>query len=129
MGYDEARRTTLLFSGGAANSDPIRRDSWTWDGKSWSELHPSAAPAGEGLITYDGASGSLLLLDGSTYSWDGRTWIDLYPAHDPSVGIRAFIAYDAADRAAVLVTIDLVGRTTTTWTWNVADWQQQHPVH
>jgi hypothetical protein len=129
MAYDVARRTTLLFGGGAPNADSPRLDTWTWDGKSWTELHPSASPATEGLITYDVASGSLLMFGASTYSWDGRTWIDLHPAHSPSVGVPAFIAYDAAHRAAVVVTVDVVGRTTTTWTWNGADWQQQHAVH
>lgn len=128
MAYDDVRRTTLLFGGGAANSDPMVFDTWTWDGKSWSQLHPSPGPATEGLITYDAASGSLLLFGGSTYSWAGKTWIDLHPTHSPKVGIPAFITYDAAHRAAVLLTVDFAG-TTTTWTWGGTDWQQQHPVH
>ena len=81
MGYDAARRSTLLFGGGAPNSDPTRLDTWTWASKTWSQQHPSLAPAGEGLMTYDPDTGSLLLLSSSTYSWDGRTWIDLHPAH------------------------------------------------
>jgi hypothetical protein len=128
MAYDDVRRATLLFGGGAANSDPRRLDTWTWDGHTWTQLHPSAAPASQGLMTYDTASGSFLLFNGSTYSWDGRTWIDRHPAHSPSAGIPAFITYDAARRAVVVVTVDFVG-TTTTWTWNGTDWQQQHPRH
>lgn len=71
------------------------------------------------------------MLDGSTFSWDGRAWVDLHPAHSISVGIPAFIAYDSAHHAAVVLTLDRVfGPTaTTTWTWTGADWQQQHPVH
>lgn len=129
MAYDDVRRTTLLFGGGAANSDPMRLDTWTWDGNTWSQVHPSAVPASGGLMTYDTASGSFLLLAESTYSWDGRTWIDRHPAHPPSAGIPAFITYDAAHRAAVVLTVDLFSGTTTTWTWTGADWQQQHPVH
>jgi hypothetical protein len=128
MGYDRVRGTTLLFGGGAANSDPMRLDTWTWDGKGWSQQHPSAAPASQGLMTYDMASGSLLLLSGSTYAWDGRTWIDLRPAHSPSAGIPAFITYDTVHRTVVAVTLDVSG-TTTTWTWSSGDWHQQHPVH
>jgi hypothetical protein len=132
MGYDTARRTTLLFGGGAANSDPQRLDTWTWASNTWSQQHPSLTPAGEGLVTYDTDTGSLLLLSASTYSWDGRTWIDLHPAHPyPSSGIEAFMAYDAAHHAALVLTIDpVLGATATrTWTWSGTDWQQQHPVH
>jgi hypothetical protein len=128
MAYDDSRRMTLLFGGGSANSDPMRLDTWTWDGKNWSELHPSSAPWSAGLITYDAASGSLLLLGASTWSWDGRTWIDLHPSHSPSGGIQAFITYDVAHRAAVLVLTDNYGKTTT-WTWSGGDWHEQHPLH
>lgn len=132
MGYDAARRATLLFGGGAPNSDPTRLDTWTWSSNTWCQQHPSLAPAGEGLMTYDTDTGSLLLLSTSTYSWDGRTWIDLHPAHPyPSSGIEAFMTYDAAHHAGVVLTIDpVLGSTATgTWTWSGTDWQQQHPVH
>jgi len=131
LAYDPARRTTLLFGGGSANSDPNRLDTWSWTGDSWSQLHPETAPSSAGLMTYDVASGSLLLFAGSTYAWDGGTWADLHPAHSPSSGIPAFLAYDSAHRAAVLVTVDFTGSTstTTTWTWSGGDWHQQHPVH
>lgn len=128
LAYDDARRMTVLFGGGAANSDPMRLDTWTWNGSTWSQLHPSASPAAQGLMTYDAASGSFLLFGGSTYSWDGSTWIDRHPAHSPSSGIPAFVTYDATHRVVVLVTVGFVG-TTTTWTWTGTDWQQQHPVH
>ena len=128
MAYDDAQRMTLLFGGGEGGFDPVRFDTWTWDGKSWSAQHPSAAPTSEGFIAYDEASGSLLLWDGSTYSWDGSGWIDLHLAHSPSSGIPAFMAYDAAHRAAVVVIVQGTG-TSTTWTFSGTDWQQQHPVH
>jgi hypothetical protein len=38
------------------------------------------------------------------------------------------MTYDAAHRAAVVLTVDGYG-TTTTWTWSGTDWHQQHPVH
>jgi hypothetical protein len=128
MAYDDSRRMTLLFGGGAANSDPMRLDTWTWNGSTWSQLHPSVAPASEGLMTYETASRSFLWFGGSTYSWDGRTWVDLHPAHSPSSGALAFITNDAARRVVVLVTIEMSGKTNT-WTWSGTDWQQQHPVH
>jgi hypothetical protein len=128
MATDDARRTTLLFGGGAPNSDPTRLDTWSWDGRTWAQLHPSAAPASGGLLTYDPTSRSFLQFGVSTYSWDGQTWKDLHPAHSPSSGIPAFITSDTARHVVVLVTVDFVGATTT-WTWSGADWQQRHPVH
>jgi hypothetical protein len=128
MGYDAARRTTVLFGGGAANSDPSRLDTWAFAAGSWNQLHPLAAPNAAGHVTFDVDSGSLLLFAGSTYAWDGATWVDLRPAHSPSSGIPAFIAYDTQRRAAVLVTVDFAS-TVTAWTWSGGDWHEQHPVH
>jgi hypothetical protein len=129
LAYEVVRRTTLLFGGGSANSDPMQFDTWTWDGNTWSQVHPAAVPLSEGLMTYDTTSGSCLLVAESTYSWDGRTWIDRHPAHSPKTGIPAFMTYDAARRTAVFVTSDFTGGTTATWTWSGTDWQQQHPLH
>ena len=130
MGYDAARRTTVLFGGGAANSDPSRLDTWAFAGGRWNQLHPLAAPYSAGDTTYDGDSGSLLLFAGATtFAWDGASWVDLRPAHAPSSGIPAFITYDAAQRAAVLVTIDRATSRIITWTWSGGDWHEQHPAH
>lgn len=128
LAYDDARQVTLLFGGGAPDSDPLRLDTWVWDGHNWSEKHPLAPPQSQGLITYDAASASVLLLNDSTYSWDGTNWVDLHPAHLPSEGNPAFMAYDAARRTPVVLTID-AQRATTTWSWSGLDWQRQHPAH
>ena len=79
--YDKSTQSAILYGGGACV------DTWTWDGRSWTELHPATSPpllTGSGLnpsATYDEDAGLVLLFGGyhnrylnTMWAWDGITW-------------------------------------------------------
>jgi len=135
MGYDAAHQQTILVGGGDPNGDPPSRfDTWVWAGGKWTDFTPpqtvGAPPAGPGAgeMTYDGASGSLVILWGTLWAWNGTAWVDRHPAHIPPIGGGTAIAYDAADRKLVVL-VENMGYETSTWTWNGVDFRQEQPAH
>jgi hypothetical protein len=96
MAYDPASNQVLMF-GGFADLGELS-DTWTFDGISWTQQKPAAAPqARDGAaLVYDPALQRLVLFggqgtapDGSpeyfadTWTWDGATWTQLTPAVSP----------------------------------------------
>ncbi|UCC71357.1 MAG: hypothetical protein JSV86_13295 [Gemmatimonadota bacterium] len=81
--YDPVRQQVVLF-GGAREEDEYLRDSWTWDGRSWTRHQVIGPPArGFSAAAFHAGRGTLVLhggrgLDGVTYSdtweWDGSAW-------------------------------------------------------
>jgi hypothetical protein len=81
IGYDQARRKTLLFSGSAGLPD-----TWAWDGSTWAKLDPAHSPPGRygGRMAYDDAHQVLVMFggDGSsgylgdTWTWDAIDWTE-----------------------------------------------------
>ena len=139
MTFDEGNRKTILFGGGSGNSDAGRQDTWSWDGTSWTLLHPPSSPdiLIEGSIAYSVASRSVVLFGpgGSrfqsqqTWTWDGTTWLNPQPAVAPSFRVQAAMAYDAARRFVVLFGGYAGGnqQLNDTWTWDGGQWQQRRP--
>ncbi len=136
LAFDDSTRQTILFGGGAANSDPARNDTWTWDGTTWTERRLAISPPHleQASVTYDAATQSVVLLGAfgvgsQTWTWNGTGWAQAPPPHAPSARLQAAMAYDAVRSQVVLfggyqsVSVSL----NDTWTWNGIDWQQQHP--
>jgi hypothetical protein len=67
MAFDAANGTMVLF-GGYGVHGPLS-DTWTWDGFSWTEQHPSTSPPARGgsLMAYDANSHALVLLGGNNF--------------------------------------------------------------
>ena len=135
--YDAARGEVVLF-GGYNDGDSLG-DTWTWDGKAWTQQHPATSPAarfGTGMA-YDAARGEVVLFGGrdngatlgDTWTWDGTTWTQQHPATSPSARYSMGMAYDAARGDVVLF-----GGTSSnvylgdTWTWDGTTWTQRHPA-
>jgi len=72
--FDESTRQTVLFGGGAANSDPARTDTWTWDGTTWTERRPPISPPRQeqASVAYDVARQSVVLL--GAFGSSSQTW-------------------------------------------------------
>jgi hypothetical protein len=142
MAYDVAQHTLVLF-GGILSSGQMTNETWAWNGKEWSQLHPaSSPPALQGIMTYDAASAQIILLlyqvqsggvvANEMWAWDGATWQQLHPPAMPEV-IGASLAYDATRRQVVLFgggvpNGHLVTYSNATWTWDGTTWRQQHPA-
>lgn len=131
MAYDPRSRAVLLYlapvSGGS--------QTWSWDGTTWTEVHPRTAPdIVSGAMAFDG---SRLLLFGSpfgpmqgrllteTWAWDGADWSLLSPAVRVPLSSPYAAAYDQA-RGRVVV---LVESSSETWVWNGTTWSRDHPQH
>jgi hypothetical protein len=67
MAFDSANGTMLLF-GGYGIHGPLN-DTWTWDGSSWTQQHPSTSPPARGgsLMAYDATSRTVVLLGGTNF--------------------------------------------------------------
>jgi hypothetical protein len=123
MVYDEARRQVVLFGGQEAVQNPdaagqglsVLKETWTWDGKTWSQQAPVTSPpaAYRPVLVYDAKLGrGVALVDvysevtqkttPQTWTWDGSTWAQLHPSTErPGPGFSV-AAYDAADGAVVV---------------------------
>ena len=86
MAYDPEMRKVVMFGGGTI-STPLN-DTWAWDGKGWTDLHPATTPAGSAAsMVYDTADHQLVLdtsgqLGSSIWTWKNGDWVLLraYPA-------------------------------------------------
>jgi hypothetical protein len=64
MAYDAATRNVVLF-GGSNGGRPLR-DTWTWDGSTWTKQAPATSPPARTLaaMAYDAATGDVVLFGG-----------------------------------------------------------------
>src|SRR5579884_1224268 len=113
MVYEAANRQVLLFGGESQQGhfSPALNDTWTWDGHTWTQLHPPTSPPARfgASMAYDAATGQLILFGGGagnslndTWAWDGHTWTQLHSASSPPARIHACMVYDAASQQLVL---------------------------
>jgi hypothetical protein len=141
MVYDPATQQLLLFGGGATVAGSFNGDTWTWNGTTWTQLHPATSPPGRefGDPVYDAATKTVVLFAGwhgsyldDTWSWNGTTWTPLSPPASPGVDVFAWQgAYDAATGQLLLFGGDR-GKTKPaldgTWEWTGTTWNQLSPA-
>jgi hypothetical protein len=137
LAFDKARSQLVLLQSTAYAGTT---QTWTGEGSTWTRRNPATQPNGPprgGGIAYDPRSSTVLVFGGTdgmgasnvndTWSWDGATWKRLQPAARPAGGF-ATLAYDAANQQMVLFEAAFVTpgradtRTTSTWTWDRANW-------
>jgi len=133
MAYDDFSRQLVLFGGVGAGTSGLLGDTWTWNGTTWSEQHPSPSPGArmEGYLQYDDALGQLVLFAGQgngyqddTWTWDGSSWTHI-PAGGPAGVSDAYasMAYHAATQKMVFLdTSQAAG--SHTWTFTEHVWGQ-----
>ena len=94
MAFDPNLRQLLMFGGNDYDGVGFTKQTWTWDGTTWTKLQPAHAPAprvSHGLA-YHPTRGTLILFGGGqgyptdfgdTWSWDGKDWTQLSPSLSP----------------------------------------------
>jgi hypothetical protein len=134
MAYDPKLGKVVLFGGegrqtvncgsrpGPCIGPPRFADTWTYDGKTWTQQHPATSPPARAgaSMAYDPHLGKLVLLGGGDFSdmwtYDGITWIRQNPATSPPPPLGNVMAYDAAIGKLVVFTAFQ------TWTYNGETW-------
>lgn len=111
--YDEARHEVVMF-GGFTQDQGLINETWTWDGSTWTQQHPSTAPPPRrfAAMAYDAAIGKVILFGGQvsvegsnsndTWAWDGSNWTQLSPANSPPPRENHSLAYDKEHQQLVL---------------------------
>jgi len=143
MAYDAARGVIVLFGGARPGFNPDQLgDTWTWDGRTWIEQHPTVSPsAREGAsMAFDTARRQVVLFGGGsfiggrvlppeTWAWDGSAWSRLSPEVSPPARTLASMAYDETRHVVVLFGggPSAANYLADTWTWDGRTWSKEHP--
>lgn len=144
MTYDIAHQRIVLFGGmivGAGQATSTIADTWTWDGRDWTQLHPAISPPArsQSAMTYDELHKQVVLFGGFSgngvmgdiWTWDGKNWAQQHPRTNPVARAGASLVYDSAAEQLVLfagVADPKVGDLHDMWIWNGDDWKQ-HAAH
>ena len=122
MTYDSLRQRIMLYGGNTSPQGPATSDHWEWDGTTWSQRSPAAAPGNRivpGLI-FDARRGVVLMHGGSywqfgfqfrrndTWQWDGVAWTQLPVSSPPPARGHIPLFYDAGLARTVLFSGDLL---------------------
>jgi len=86
MAYDPATKDVILFGGASARTPHLFGSTWSWNGSTWTELHPrtSPSPREEAAMAYDPAMDGIVLVGGAgrhwvvlhgIWFWNGRDWL------------------------------------------------------
>jgi fibronectin type III domain protein/galactose oxidase-like protein len=144
MAYDPATGQLVLFGGFNLSGHFLSNQTWTWNGTTWIQLHPSSSPSARDAagMTFDEATGQLVLFGGfagtnsylnDTWAWDGTTWTQRTPASSPPARELVSMAFDPATGQLVLFGGANTGTTfNETWIYTVSavtnDWTQLSPT-
>ncbi len=120
--YDAATRQVVLYGGAATSVGSMETEiwptqTWTWNGRDWTELHPTVHPPrqvkGESAMAYDARTKNVVLVVPA---------IPLNPLHRDSV-----ILQHVQSRKAATAFLERLYPKTQTWTWNGTRWTELHP--
>jgi len=116
---------------GGWSVDHALDETWTWDGRRWSQLHPTTRPPArvEASATYDPLGNRMLMFGGRSataflgdlWSFDGTNWTQLASSGPPPSYADAF-TFDWLRQRAVLIEGLGSGLASTTWEWNGINW-------
>lgn len=135
MAFDRVRGVVVLFGGldgGAGNTS--LRDTWEWNGTSWSQRFPSNRPASRNrvLAAFDPVRRQVLLHGGSndatyppivfndTWLFDGTNWTQQQPSTPPTFRFDATLVSDWHRGRVVL--LGGTGLDPSTWEWDGHQW-------
>jgi len=119
LAYDADRGRTVLF--GSRHVRTPYRDTWEWDGTTWTQRFPRDGPTSGGHLAYDSVRRrTVFLTAGQTWEWNGTEWTRRSPAANPSVG--GPVAFDSRRGVTVF------SNGSETWEWDGAEWTRRLPA-
>jgi hypothetical protein len=140
MAYDPELRQLIMF-GGSTQYAPLN-DTWAWDGRGWTQLHPANAPSGGGSMVYDAATKQLLLFSSQpgVWAWINGDWVRTKALPAPScvklpggntscasaLGRNPEYVSSAVYSDELRKLVLLAGPTT--WTWDGTTWAYIGPL-
>jgi hypothetical protein len=119
--------------------------TWTWDGRAWTQLQPSTPPPAPrlgGAMAYDAARKQVVLFgqivfivgpqagktDTATWTFDGRTWTGhTSGGHPRGLEFGAMAYDDSTSRVIHFGGGEAFDFFNDTWAWNGASWTQLTP--
>jgi hypothetical protein len=134
--YDAATGQLLLFGGSSkiGTASGYFSDTWTWNGSTWTQLHPATSPparhnaamiydaTGQDVVLFGGYDGQYL---GDTWTWNGSTWTQQDTPAAPAPRDTGSFAYDTATGTGILYGgFNGVTSFADTWTWTGGTWTQ-----
>lgn len=134
--YDSARGVVVLFGGTGSTSPYEFRDTWEYDGASWTLRSTAVSPTAENTYetAYDPIRGKTVLIAGhiygrqiptQTWEWDGMTWAAASPQPIPPVFPEPQLIFDPS-RSKLLLLGSGYASDAETWEWDGAQWIRDH---
>jgi Kelch motif len=132
---DDVHQFIVLF-GGRSSDSGLLGDTWTWDGRQWTERHPSHSPSPRSAVAMstDPDGGGVLLVGGvdedgrvlsDNWEWDGADWRSL-PVQPGPARAGAVMTFDPIAGHIVLVG-GQGGGAATTWVRTAGAWEARVP--
>lgn len=133
MVYDNKRDKTVLFGGMGASPDQAFRDTWEFDGSSWTKVDSTGPERISPGYAFDEKRGLLLVFGGmsskgrlgDTWGWDGKHWKQL-AGSGPAPRAMGYMAYDKNRDKTVLFggRISWPIDAQDTWEWDGHEWKE-----
>jgi hypothetical protein len=141
--FDQRHHSILLYGGiGTVSPDSIGAlsDLWSWDGSTWTQLHPKHMPPARASasVAYDETTNSVVLFGGETgdrapvamndtWLWNGNDWIQ-QPGNAPPPRSDAAMVFDQASSELILFGGADGVPLNDTWAWNGKNWTKLNPA-
>jgi hypothetical protein len=143
LAFDAVRGRAVLFGGLNSPVGVPLGETWEWDGASWAQLFPAAAPAARdsAAMAFDATRGRVILFGGwscphhggctyfaDTWEWDGVAWTQRSPATSPPARGSHVMAYDPIRRRVVVSGGRGSATYTDAWEWDGTNWTPRAPA-
>ena len=138
MVWDTQNNRVLLFGGYNPNGNLIYKDTWTWNGTTWTKLTPTLNP-GDGAGNYNYNDYDAMAWDSTTnrailcnppmqrtWTFDGTTWTYVPSIVHPNHGQHSRMVYDPVRQEVVLGPGSSFNQT---WTYKNGEWTLRSPAN
>ena len=133
MAYDPTTQRIVLYGGGTPSQ---LRDTWEWDGTTWS-LRNADSPGGvqaasaydpirRAIVRFGGQDGMTGIAARQSWSWDhaAGTWTNITPGVTPNGSLGPSLIWDGARRRLVAFgALGSSGAGQDAWEWDGAAWK------